>query len=65
MEVRIKGPLACNDCGHVMRPLNPQRTEIACSNEDCENFSKKFLAPVIRLSQKVEKTEKKKGGKKQ
>ena len=63
MDVRIRGPLVCNDCGHVMRPLNPKRTEIACSNEDCENFSKTLLAPLIRLSQRV-KTEKRKGGKK-
>ena len=65
MDVRIKGPLACNDCGHVMRPLNPKRTEIACSNEDCENFSKKFHAPVLKLTQSVTTTGKKKmGGKK-
>lgn len=64
MDVRIKGPLACNDCGHVMRPLNPKRTEIACSNEECENFSKKFLAPTLKLSERVKVTGKKAGGKK-
>ena len=61
MDVRIKGPLACNDCGHVMRPRNPQRTEIACSNEECKNFSKAFKAPTLKLT---EIGGKKMGGKK-
>ncbi len=62
MEIRIRGSFICTDCGHVMRAKNPKRTEYACSNEECRNFSKKFAAPTMKINEVGGK--KKTGGKK-